>query len=102
MKAIAVIAEDIREELDGAKHYAKLATQHKDTDKMLADTYYMLATQELGHVDALHAQAVRMIKAYEATGAKTPEGMQAVYDWEHKHQIDMVAHIKVLLEQYKK
>lgn len=102
MKVIKTIAEDIREELDGAKHYAKLATQYKDSDRVLADAYYNMAVQELGHVDVLHGQAVRLIKAHQATGAETPAGMQAVYDWEHQHQIDMVAHIKMLLEQYKK
>lgn len=32
MKMIAEIVEDIREELDGAEHYAKKSTQYKGMD----------------------------------------------------------------------
>lgn len=102
MKQIKTIVKDIKEELEGATHYAKLATQYKDTDKVLADTYYSIANQELGHIDALHAQAVRMIKAYQATGKEVPVAMQAVWDWEHENQIDDVARVRALLDAYKK
>lgn len=43
MKQIKQIVEDIKEEMEGAEHYAKLATQYKDSDKQLADTYAKLA-----------------------------------------------------------
>lgn len=102
MKQIKTIVKDIKEEIGGATHYAKLATQYKDTDKALADAYYMMANQELSHVDALHAQAVRMIKAYQATGKEVPTAMQAVWDWEHENQVDDVARVRALLDAYKK
>ena len=50
MKKIAMIVEDIREELRGAEHYAKLATQYKMDDVDLADAYASMASQELSHV----------------------------------------------------
>ena len=53
MKKIAIIVRDINEELEGAEHYAKMATQYKDDDKPLADAYADMAAQELGHVDRL-------------------------------------------------
>lgn len=102
MKQIKTIVKDIKEEVEGATHYAKLAMQYKDTDKALADAYYAMANQELGHVDALHAQAVRMIKAYQATGKEVPVAIQAVWDWEHENQVDAVTRVKMMLEQYKK
>lgn len=102
MKQIKTIVKDIKEELEGANHYAKLAVQYKDSDKMLADTYYNLAAQEISHVDTLHSQAVRMIKAYQSTGAEVPVGMQAIWDYEHENQIDMMAHVKSLMDTYKK
>ena len=98
MKAIKTIAEDIREELDGAKHYAKLATQYKDSDRVLSEAYYNMAIQELSHVDALHSQAVRLIKVEQSAGREVPPGMQAVWDWEHSHMVDSMAKIKMLLE----
>lgn len=102
MKQIKTIVKDIKEELQGASHYAKLAAQYKDTDKALADTYYTMANQELSHIDMLHNQAVRMIKAYQATGKEVPVAMQAVWDWEHENQVDDTARIRALLDAYKK
>lgn len=102
MKTIKVIVEDIREEMTGAEHYAKLATQYKDSDKPLADMYAALAQQELGHVDTLHVQAARIIKSAQAGGKEAPPAMQAVWDWEHTLMIDTVTKIKMLLDSYKK
>lgn len=102
MKMIAEIVEDIREEMDGAEHYAKKAAQYKDQDRRLAGMYADIANQELNHVDALHTQAVRLIQDQRATGAEAPVGMQVVWDWEHSHMVDRVARIKILLDQYSK
>lgn len=102
MKIIKEIVEAIREELEGAENYAKKATQYKTDDKALADVYAMMAAQELEHVDRLHAQVVRMIKAHQATGKEVPAAMQAVWDYEHRNFMDKVAKIKMLLEMYRK
>lgn len=102
MKMIAEIVEDIREELDGAEHYAKKATKYKGIDERLASTYATMASQELSHVDTLHTQAVRLIQDQQATGREVPAGMQAVWDWEHEHMMDRVARIKILLDTYRK
>lgn len=101
MKILAEMIESIREELEGAEHYAKLATQYKDEDRELADVYAKLANVELEHVDALHGQAVRMIKAQKAAGVETPTAMQAVWDWEHGKMIDTQARIKIMLTMYR-
>lgn len=101
MKEIKMLVEDIHEELEGAEHYAKLATQYRDTDRALADTYATMATQELSHVDALHNQAVRKIKEYRAeSGSEPPASMQAVWDWEHDKMTDHVVRVRTLLDVY--
>lgn len=103
MKVIKTIVENIEEETDGAENYAKLATQYKETDKMLADVYAKLAAVELDHVNLLHDQVVRVIKDWKATsGKEVPVSMQAVWDYEHQRSIDKVAKIKALLEMYKR
>lgn len=102
MKTIAIIADDIRDELEGAEHYAKLATQYKMTDKALADTYFAIASQELAHVESFHAQVARIIKDERAAGHEPPPGMMDVWNFEHERHIDSVAKIKMLLEQYRK
>lgn len=98
MKTIAEIVEDIREELDSAEHYAKKAAKYKGIDDRLSSMYATMASQELSHVDTLHTQAVRLIQDQKDSGKEIPDGMQAVWDWEHSHMMDRVARIKVLLE----
>lgn len=102
MRKIACIVKDIKEELEGAEHYAKLAAQYKDDDKPLADAYADMAAQELGHVDKLHAQVVRVIQDYRSKGNTPPEAMMAVWDWEHEAMISHTAKVKALLEMYRK
>lgn len=102
MKVIKCLVEDIREELDGAEHYAKLATQYRDEDRELADVYAKLANVELEHVNALHGQVVRIIKDWKAaSGEETPAAMQAVWDYEHERATDKAAKVKTLLNMYK-
>lgn len=101
MKIIKTIVGNICDELDGAEHYAKLATQYKDQDRSLADVYAKMADVKLGHVNTLHEQAVRLIKEQKAAGVETPPAMQAVWDYEHENQIDKVAKIKTLLSLYR-
>jgi rubrerythrin len=97
MKEIKHIVENIREELDGAEKYAKIAAKMKADNPTDASVYADMARQELGHVDNLHKMAVRAIEKYRATGATVPTAMQAVWDWEHEMMMDKVAHIKTLL-----
>ena len=101
MKIIKHLVEDINEELEGAEHYAKLATQYKIDDCTLADVYAKLAGVELDHVNALHEQVVRIIKEWKSTsGKETPAPMQAVWNWEHSKSVDTEARIKTMLSMY--
>lgn len=100
MKVIKEIVEQIEDEICGADKYASMATQYKDEDKALADTYAKLAETELQHVDLLHAQAVRIIKAWQAKGNEVPPAMEAVYDYTHQKSIDHVARVKTLVNMY--
>ena len=101
MKVIKYLVKDIQEELERAEHYAKLATQYKDEDRELADVYAKLANVELDHVDALHGQAVRMIRKQKDSSVQTPASMQAVWDWEHEKMVDTTARIKTMLSMYR-
>lgn len=101
MKLIKELVCDIHDELEGAEHYAKKAALYKDTEKAVADNYARMAEAELGHVNSLHEQAVRIIKDYRAAGNEPPTAMQAVWDYEHEQQIDKVASVKMLLSMYR-
>lgn len=102
MRKIAMLSDFIRDEIEGAEEYAKIALEYKALDKALADAAYMAATQELGHVDMWHTQVARMIKEEQDKGKEVPAGMMDVYEWEHKKEIDAVTRVKLMLDQYKK
>lgn len=101
MRMIAMIVDDIREEMEGAEHYAKMASKYKETDRFMAETYAKLAEAELGHVNALHEQAVRLIKDQQSAGIQIPAGMKTVWDWEHEKMVDTVSRIKIMLNMYR-
>ena len=69
-----------------------------DEDKELSTMYKQLAEVELGHVDKLHAQVVRIIKAYRDAGNEPPVAMLAVWEWEHEKMIDNASRIKAMLK----
>ena len=101
MKIIKKLSSMIREEIGDAEKYAKCALNHKESDKVLSDTFYTLANEELKHMDMLHAQVVRIINEYRAKNGNPPEAMQAVYDYLHEEQIERVQEVKILLGMYK-
>lgn len=101
MKIIKMLVEQIEDEACGAEEYAKLAMQYKEEDKLLADNYAKMAEVELQHVDLLHGQAVRIIKAWEAKGNEVPRDMEVLYQWQHDREIQKIKEVKILLSLYR-
>lgn len=96
MKIIEKLSDMISEEIDDAMKYAKCAHMHED-DPELARTFKMLANEELNHMNMLHTQVTRIIKAYRDEHGEPPAPMMAIYDYLHRKQIDKVAEVKSLL-----
>lgn len=101
MKEIKCLVDDIKDELEGAERYAKLALQYKHTDRQLADIYAKLAGVESEHVTVLHDQVVRLIKEHKEEGNDIPPAMQAVYDWEHEKMIDNLTRVRSIISMYR-
>lgn len=101
MKHIKDLAEDIREEMEGAMHYAKRAMEYKDKDKERADKYAEMSRQEMMHAEALHNMAVKAIKKYTDEGGTAPAAMLAVWEWEHEKMIDGMGKAKAMLDMYR-
>ena len=99
MKEIKMLAGHIREEMNDAETYAKLALKYRDDDRNLSQTFEKLAEQELDHADMLHAQSSRLIKERKENGETPPVAMSAVWSWEHENMMDCVARVKVLLSE---
>lgn len=66
-------------------------------DKLFADTAAKIAAAELDHVNLLHAHAAKLAKE----SPEKPPAMMAVYEYEHRNQIEWVARIKAMLDMYK-
>lgn len=101
MKDIKCLVEFIEEELEDAEKYAKKAMHYKDTDRKLAETYSLLADEEMRHSELLHKEAVRMIEAHKAAGHAAPENMMAIWEWEHGKAVDHKARIKTMLQMFR-
>ena len=101
MKIIRCLSEKIQEELEDADAYIDLATAWKDEDEEVAELFYELSTEELGHVDKLHAQVTAEIEEYRRTEGDPPEGMKELYDWMHKKNLEEAMRIRVKQGMFK-
>jgi len=96
MKIIQRLSDMIEEEIDDAMKYAKCALEHDD-DPELERTFRLLASEELNHMNMLHTQVTRIIKAYREKNGEPPASMMAIYEYLHNRQIDKVAEVRALL-----
>ena len=101
MVKIKELSDNIKDEIDDAGKYIDLALRCKEGDKTLADTYCKLAEEELGHMDILHKQVVRIIDQYKATNGPTPPAMQAKYDVLHELYVNEANQVKIKIRLYK-
>lgn len=101
MKVIKELSEMIEEELEGADNYAKSAIKYKDEMPALADVFYEISTQEMRHVNMLHDKVAEIINRHRAEHGEPPAAMMAIYEWEHKKQIDKAKGVKILQSQYR-
>ena len=101
MRIIKKLSEMIIDEAEGAHQYAKKAVHFREEDPDLASMFYMLANEELDHVNVLHNAVVKMIDKYKKEKGEPPEAMQAVYDYLHDQQIEEAAETRALLMEVK-
>ena len=101
MKEIKELSEMIEEELEDAEKYAKHALRFKETNPMLAKTFYDISLDEVKHVGLLHEEVKKLIEAHKREKGEPPQPMQAVYDYLHQKHIDEAAEIKILQAEYR-
>lgn len=102
MKLIKELTERIEEEIDGAEEYVKEAIKLKHEHPSLAKTLYDISTQEMSHIDMLHAEVIKLIEEHRRTHGEPPAPMMAVYEYLHERHIDKVNTIKLLQAEYRK
>lgn len=101
MKIIQSLSEMIEEEVRDAEKYATCALRHKEDNPSLADAFYKLANDELGHAMALHTQVVAIINNYKKEHGDPPEVMAKLYEILHERSIKNMATVKGMLSLYK-
>ena len=101
MKVIKVLSEKIEEEISDAKAYVTLALEYKSEYPELSKTLFTLSTQEMDHMQMLHASVTDLIKKYRDKNGEPPADMMAVYDYLHKRQIEKATEVKTMQTMYK-
>jgi rubrerythrin len=101
MKLIRDLEEMIEEEIDGVRHYAKMAVELKDKHPSLAQVLYTISVQEDSHQSALHSEVVKIIEEHRRTKGEPPAAMMAVYDYMHKRHIEDLADARRYQDLYK-
>lgn len=102
MKIVMKLVSLIDDELCGAKEYIKLAMRNHAEHPGLADTFADLAEAEMGHVAKLHDEVTKLIEMVRERDGEPPEGMMAVYEYEHKKQVDKASKIKQMIAEYRR
>lgn len=101
MKLIQKLSDMIEEEICDAEKYARCALEYKDSDPGMADMFYKLSTDEMGHMSILHGQVVNKIEAYRREKGEPPEAMMMLYNIMHKKHIGSAATVKGLQSLYR-
>ena len=100
MEIIKQLVENIDDELQDAEKYATLACQMKESMPVLADLYYKLSNDEMSHMTLLHNQVKNIINEFKSKN-EVPPGMQVLYDYLHKRQIEWASKVKAKQDHYK-
>lgn len=103
MKIIEKLSGMIEEEIRDAEKYVRCALEYKDDKEMrdVAEMFYRLATEEMGHMSMLHNQIVALIDTYRKANGDPPEHMMMLYDILHRKHIDDAATVKAMISMYK-
>lgn len=100
MKIIENFVDEMKDELNSAKDYAKKATQYKVENPAMAKMYFDMANDELKHADMIHVEAVKAIEKQRAVSTP-PQYMLDRWAEEHKKYVEKAAKIKVMLAMYR-
>ena len=101
MKIIEILSDKISDEIECAEDYIKCALTYKDDRPQLAETFYRIANEKIGHMGLLHAQVVAIIDEYRKAKGEPPEAMMTLYNILHRKHIEHAAAVKGMMALYK-
>ena len=101
MKIIEKLSKMIEEELHDAEKYARCANRWKTENQDLANLFFQLSQEEMGHMQSLHNMVVQIIQEYRRTNGEPPERMLAVYDYLHEKQMKHATKVKAMQAMFR-
>lgn len=101
MRIIKCLAEKIEDELQDAAEYIELAMKWKSEQPEVADLFYELSGEEMGHMEKLHEQVETLIEQERATKGEPPKDMMTLYNYLHEKHQATAMEIKVKQGMYK-
>ena len=101
MKIIKCLSGKIEEELEDASAYIDLAMRWKQEEPEVANLFYELSLEEMGHMDRLHKAVAEKIVEYRNKNGDPPKEMMVLYDYLHEKHIGTATEIKVKQGMYK-
>ena len=97
MKIIQKMADDIKDELNGAKEYAEKYLMLKSEGGVtLANRYKEMALDEIKHANYIHEEATNKISDLKGTYTP-PVEMEEKWEKMHKEYIEQMAFVKQML-----
>lgn len=101
MRIIKCITDKIKEEIRDAEAYVDLAMKYKEEYPDVADLFYELSEEELGHMEKLHGAVTELINEYRDENGEPPQVMLELWDDQHREQIESTMMVKVKQGMYK-
>ena len=95
MTKVKKYVDDMRDELDGAKHYIETALEYKamgDIDRY--NGYKTMSIAEIDHANRLHQYAVQDIEKLKSVYPEIPQEMLDKWNKAHIEYVEKAAWIK--------
>ena len=81
MKIIECLSGKIEDELQDAEEYIEDAMKWKTEVPDVAELFYQLSLEEMGHMERLHKKVAEKIAEYKNAHGEPPKEMLALYDY---------------------
>lgn len=101
MMVFKKLEKKIDEELRDSETYIRCALEYKETDRDVADVFYLLSQEEMAHADRLHKLVTDKIERYRREEGEVPQDMMALHTYLHDEQIEKGKEIRIMWSLYK-
>ena len=101
MNIIKCLADKIEDELKDASDYVDLAMKWKTEQPGVAELFYNLSVDEMGHMEQLHQEVQNIITEYRQKNGEPPKDMMVLYNYLHEKHIETATQIKVKQGMFK-